>query len=172
MPKRKIGRQPETPFEDRIDFVRISTQQEDRAKATVAELRKHLRGVEVQVRKWAKRELARKRLKGAVRGFSLPGQARHRAILRKRTAGATRRGVSDVAGELDGTIPRLRIADLSRTRARADALLEEQVNWLETTLKRRWSQAMLGARIDAEQIDYLTRLTFAEFAGWPAPKGP
>ena len=84
---------------------------------------------------------------------------------------ATKRGVKDVAGEHGLSTSRLKTADLSRTRARADALHAEHMNQLESELQRVWSQAMFG-NVNSSQLRYVTRKIFADFAGWVQPDPP
>lgn len=166
------SRRPQTLFEERIDFDHIAMSQDARVARHVSQLSRMLRKIESATLAWARDNLARKKLRTAVAKFSLPRKPRHRAALRKALSSAAKTGAQDVALELEQPTPIFKISDLSRVRARADALFEEHTNWLETNLKRRWSQAMLGARIDEAQIMYLTRLTFAEFGGWQPPEAP
>ena len=165
------SRQPVGPFERRIDYKRIEADQLRRAELTSQELNRHFRRVERRTLSWVLDTLFRRKLKLAIAKFDLPFQAKQREILRRRMTGAAVRGADDVAGELEVDRRPFKAADLSRVRARADALLEEQVNWLETNLKLTWTQAMAG-KIDRHQLAYLTQKVFADFAGWPEPKAP
>lgn len=167
----EFRRPAQTPYEKRIDYDRLSRSQTARQAVLVEDLRKLLRQIEMDTLFWVDENLASKKLKTAIDKFKMPRIAKYRAIIRKRITMASRRGVSDVAGEADEDTPRLKIADLSRARARADALLDEHVNRLESDLKREWSKAMFG-NVDKRQLRYVTRKVFADFAGWESPDGP
>lgn len=172
MTTRRMSRLPSGPYEERVDFERIAIEAQQRTMATDKEFIKHLRRVERLTLAWVDDTLGKRKLRLAIPKFRLPGQPKLRAILRSRMNQAARRGALDVAKELDEKVPAMKMVDLSRVRARADVLLMENVNWLETNLKRVWAQAMLGARIDRAQLRYLTQQQFAKFAGWTGPTPP
>ncbi len=168
MPTRKMSRPPETVYEHRINFPKISSDQARRTEAGEVAIERWLRKVEKLTVAWADDQLGKRKAKTAINKFVLPGKVRLRRILRSRLHTAALDGAFDVASELGGEVTPFKISEVSRTRARADALFDEMVNWLESNLKRVWSQAMLG-NIDRAQLRYLTRQQFAIFAGWPDP---
>lgn len=166
-----LRRPPSTIWEQKVDFASIERSQLARQAQMVVDLRRVLRSMESDTLSWVSTNLASKKLKTAIPKFTLTRKARYRSIVRQRLTAATRKGVSDVAGEVGQDTPRLRTADLSRVRARADALFDEHINRLEADLKREWSQAMFG-NINKEQLVYVTRRVFADFAGWAQPSPP
>lgn len=166
-----LRREPSTIWEEKIDFERIDRAQDNRHRAMLAGLRTILAGMERDTLRWVKSNLAEKKLRLAISKFKLTRTAAYRTTLRKRLTAATRAGLRDVAGELKVQTPNIKVADLSRTRARADALFTEHVTRLESDLKRVWSQAMFG-NVDADQLRYVTRKAFADFAGWVQPDAP
>ena len=166
-----LRRAPSTVWEAKIDFERIDRSQNARHASLLTALRNILAGMERDTLRWVEVNLVRKKLRVAVTKFTLTRQARYRATLRKRLTNATGRGLADVAGEVGQSVPRLTVADLTRVRARADALHDEHINQLETELRRVWSQAMFG-NVNGPQLRYLTRKAFADFAGWRQPDAP
>lgn len=168
---RGVSRRPETIYEDRIDFDRIREDQDQRHAKTLNDLRAILFDMQQRTLAWVRDNLEKRKLKTAVAKFELPLKPKYRAVLRKRITGAARRGAADVAGELDLAPPRFKVAELSRVRARADALYEDHMNRLEGDLKRVWSKAMFG-KVDGAQLAYETRRVFADFAGWLPPEVP
>ena len=166
-----LRREANTIWEEKVDFERIDRAQDNRHRAMLAGLRSILAAMERDTLRWVKSNLTEKKLRLAISKFKLTRQAAYRATIRKRLTAATIRGVRDVAGELKVQTPKIKAVDLSRTRARADALHTEHINQLESELKRVWSQAMFG-NVDADQLRYVTRKAFADFAGWEQPDPP
>lgn len=164
-------REPSTVWEEKVDFAKISRMQTSRQERLLDDLRKLLKQIERDTLVWVNRNLVQKKLKTAIQKFELPRAARYRAILRTRLTSAAIRGVADVAAEVGQPKPKMKTADLTRIRARADALYEEHRGRLEADLKREWSQAMFGI-VSKTQLEYVTRLAFARFAGWEEPDGP
>ena len=166
-----IKRRPQTVYEDRLDFVAIERAQEARHEALLRDLRKLLFEIQRRTLAWVVTNLVRKRLKTAVVNFALPLKSRWRTLLRLRIIAAAKTGKADVATELGIATPVFKQPELSRLRVRADVLFQDQTSKLESELKRVWSQAMFG-KIDEAQLVYLTKKTFANFAGWPEPEAP
>lgn len=166
-----LRRDPATVWEQKVDFEKIGRSQTARQASMLGQLRDLLAKMQADTLRWVEINLVQKKLRTAVSKFSLSRTANYRAILRKRLTAATRRGVADVAGEVGQATPRMKTSDLTRVRARADALYDEHINRLESELKRVWSQAMFG-NVDREQLRYVTRKAFADFAGWEQPKPP
>ncbi len=164
-------REANTIWEEKVDFEQIDRSQNARHVSMLAGLRTILAAMERDTLRWVKTNLAEKKLRLAISKFKLTRQAAYRATIRKRLTAATQRGIRDVADEMNQRIPKTKLEDLSRTRARADALHIEHINKLESDLKRVWSQAMFGT-IDADQLRYVTRKAFADFAGWVQPDAP
>ena len=166
-----VRRVPNTPWEIRIDFERINRQQDQRLQDTLRELRRMLNRMETQTLGWVVDNLAKKKLRTAIVKFRLPLAARYREIIRRRMLMSFRRGRADVSKELGLPAKTTRRPARSRVRARADVLATDQIERLETELRRVWSQAMQSV-VDREQLTYLTQLTFANFAGWRKPEAP
>ncbi len=166
-----LGRAPSTVWEEKVNFERIERSQNGRHASLLKALRTILAAMERDTLRWVETNLVQKRLRLAVTKFTLTRQARYRSTLRARLTAANRRGVADVAEEMGQPTPRLKTADLTRVRARADALHDEHMNQLETELRRVWSAAMFG-NVSGPQLRYLTRKTFADFAGWSQPDAP
>ena len=166
-----LRREANTIWEEKVDFERIDAAQNRRHASMLAGLRSILAAMERDTLRWVKSNLAEKKLRLAISKFELTRKASYRTSIRRRLAAATQRGVRDVADEMDQRTPKVKAADLSRTRARADALHTEHINQLESELKRVWSQAMFGI-INADQLRYVTRKAFADFAGWVQPDAP
>ncbi len=158
-------------WEEKVNFEQIERSQLGRQASMLGSLRELLVLMERDALRWVETNLVQKKLRLAISKFSLTRRARYRAILRNRLTAATKSGVADVAEETDNTTPRMKTADLTRVRARADALYDEHVNKLESELKRVWSKAMFG-NVDRAQLRYLTKKTFADFAGWVPPEAP
>ncbi len=158
-------------WEEKIDFERIERSQLGRQASMLGSLRELLVLMERDALRWVETNLVQKKLRLAISKFSLTRKARYRVILRNRLTASTKRGVADVAEETGNVTPRMKTPDLTRVRARADALYDEHVNKLESELKRVWSQAMFG-NIDRAQLRYLTKTVFANFAGWVPPEAP
>ena len=89
-------------------------------------------------------------------------------MLRKRIEAAARKGHLDVRQETGATALPFRGPDRARARERADALAEEQLGRLTADLKKAWNGAMQNP-IDTQQVLYVTRKAFADFAGWEQP---
>lgn len=166
-----LRRVANTIWEEKIDFEQIDRSQNARHASMLAGLRSILAAMERDTLRWVKANLAEKKLQLAISKFKLTRQVAYRSSLRKRLTAATLRGVKDVAGEMKQPTPKTKLEDLSRTRARADALFTEHINKLESELKRVWAQAMFG-NINADQLRYVTRKAFADFAGWVQPDAP
>ena len=166
-----VRRVPNTTWEMRIDFERINRQQDQRLQDTLRELRRLLRRIENQTLGWVVDNLARKKLRTAIVKFQLPLSAKYREIVRRRMLMAFRRGRSDVGKELDLRGRTTRSPARSRVRARADVLTTDHIERLETDLRRVWSQAMQSV-VNREQLIYVTRLAFSNFAGWRKPEPP
>ena len=166
-----ISRRPTSVFEKRIDFERINRDQSRRSAATTAELLEVLKRVESRTIAFAIDELARKNLKTGINRYTMPLFPKYREVIRRRITMAYRRGVADVAGEFGFKPPRLKVSDLSRVRARADALADDHRSKLESELRRAWAQAVEGNIVKA-QIIYVTRQVFADFTGWRQPTYP
>ena len=166
-----LRRAPSTVWEEKVDFARIERSQLARQAQMMVDLRTLLRQIERDTLGWVSTNLASKKLKTAIPKYTMPRAARYRAIVRQRLTAAARRGVSDVAGEVGQDTPLLRTTDLTRVRARADALFDEHKGRLEADLKREWAQAMFG-NVNKEQLIYVTRRVFADFAGWAQPSPP
>ena len=158
-------------WEEKVNFERIERSQLARQASMLGSLRELLILMERDALRWMETNLVQKKLRIVVSKFSLTRKARYRAILRRRLTAATKRGVAHVAEENGNTTPRMKTADLTRVRARADALYDEHVNKLESELKRVWSQAVFG-NINRAQLRYLTKKAFADFAGWVPPEAP
>jgi hypothetical protein len=160
-----------TIWESRIDFDRIKRAQDARHKLVLSELRSLLFKMQKDTLVWVNDNLVRKKLKTAVPKFKAPQQAAYRSLLRKRMTSAAIRGSRDVASEMDLDAPRMKVRDLTRIRAAADALFNDHITRLEADLKREWAGAMQG-NISKSQLEYLTKKVFADFAGWEPPDGP
>ena len=165
------SRRPSTVYEERIDFEKIGMEQNIRASQMAEELRTHLRRIQDQVLPWVKENLGQKKLKTAINKFELPLQPKYREIVRRRMTMAANAGLRDVAREHDLPVRKLKVPELSRVRARADALADDHINRLTSDLRKAWSQAMFG-KVDKAQLEYVTRQVFADFAGWHPPEGP
>lgn len=166
-----MTRRASTAFEQRIDFATVERAQEARHARTLASLRKVILKQQTKALGWAVDTLVKRKLKTAIPKFELDLKAKYRATLRQAMVAAAIRGNADSHSELGLKVRPLTTADLTRVRARADALVDDQLGQLEKELKRVWSQAVLGV-IDRAQIEYLTKKTFAEFAGWVQPEAP
>jgi len=165
------SRQPTTPWELRIDFEGISRAQARRRDSTLKELRELLREIERRTLFFVRTKLVRGKARTEAVKYVVPLQARYRAILRKRLTAAYRRGVRDVATEVDLKKPVVRGPQLSQARARADALAQDQLTKLKTELLKAWQQALVGV-LDKKQLAFVTSQVFADFAGWEGPVEP
>ena len=165
------AREPSSPYEARIDFSRVTRDTEFVEQRLLRILRRILKDQETATLKWVRVNLAQKKLRTAIAKFELPLQGRYRSALRRWLQSAARAGVISVADEVGGDAPSMAVRDLTRVRARADALADEHRSVLTSSLQRAWSSAMFG-KVDADQLEYVTRLAFAEFAGWKVPDGP
>lgn len=165
------SRRPDTIFEERIDFEKIASDQARRAAFTVEELQEVLRRMETRTLAWVNENLVKKKLKQAINKYQLPLVPKYREIVRRRMTQAAKAGVKDVATEHDLPVRPLKTPDLSRVRARADALVSDHMSRLTTDLRRAWAVAMYGT-ISKEQLFYVTRQAYADFAGWEPPEGP
>lgn len=166
-----MARPPKTIFEAKVNFPRIERRQNARHQAMLNELRKVLHQMERRTVQWALENLANKKLRLAVNKFELPLKGKYQAVVRQRITAAALAGTHDVAEELDKPVPKLKVADLTRYRQSADALSSDHLTRLESDLRRVWADAMHGP-ISRSQIVYVTKKTFADFAGWEPPGGP
>lgn len=166
-----IKRQPDTMWEQRVDFEAIDRSTRARHARFLADARKILASMLVRTLSWVEQNLANRKLKTAVPKFKLPLQARYRALCRRYMENSARAGLADVAKEFDQPVPKLKVADLTRIRASADTLFEDHMTTLETALKREWSKAM-HRNVSAAELEWVTRKVFADFAGWEQPDGP
>lgn len=166
-----MARAPRTVFEDRIDFDRIKAQE----KARTAEAEKRLRSIlarsQTDTLRWVDLHLRRKREKTAIRRYQLPYAASIRAAVRKQMEEATLAGKVDVARELGIKKENLTNQERSRSRETADATTDDLVSTIESSLKLAWAAAMNG-NVNGDQLEYVTRKAFADFAGWVQPEPP
>lgn len=164
-----LYRRPAGEIEDRIDFERIASAQDRRHRDTLSELRGLLVRIERRTIAYALEELARKKRKTAVAKYSMPLSNKYREIVRRRMLSAYRRGKQDVAAEIGARkAPAMTSPEMSSVRAQADVVVRDHKERIETDLRKAWTQAMVGP-IDKEQIVYVTRKAFADFAGWEQP---
>jgi hypothetical protein len=164
------SREPSSIYEKRVDFAAIERNQELVNKHLLSVLRKILSDMERHTLRWVETNLAKKKLKTAINKFELPYTPRYRAAMRRWLASSTKAGAKSVARELELPSPELSTRELSRVRARADALTDEHLNRLTSDLNREWAQAMFG-NVDSKQLRYVTKRVFADFAGWEQPDG-
>lgn len=165
----ELGRRPAGPYEERIDFEKISRAQDRRQHDTLLELRGLLLRIERKTLAWVQKELIRTKRRASIPKYSMPLPRKYSEIMRRRFLSAHRRGRQDVTKEVGARkSPPMKAGDLSRVRAQADLLVKDHQARLETDLKREWSKAMEGV-IDKTQLLYVTRKVFADFTGWEQP---
>ena len=162
------SREPSSDYELRIDFAGIAAAQDRRHLTTLVELRSVIFKIQIRTLNWVDLNLVQHKRRTAIQGFSLPFQQKYRMVLRKRMELASRRGHRDVQKEVNRKALPFRGADLSRSRERADTLAETHLSKLTQELKQNWNLSMQGA-IEGEQLRYVTRKVFADFAGWKEP---
>lgn len=164
-----LGRQPSTSAEARIDYGRIQAAQERRRLDTLSELRGLLLRIERITVAYAVEQLAVRKNRGATAKYKMPMANKYRAVIRKRALSAHRRGRQDVTEEVGARkMPPLSGPQFSRVRAEADALAREHRERLEADLRREWDKATRSPT-SREQIKYVTKKVFADFAGWEQP---
>ena len=165
----KASRRPSGVVEERIDFERIAKQQELRHRGTLSDLRGLLFRIERITVAYAVEQLVVRKRKTAVAKYRMPLSNKYREICRRRILSAHRKGRQDVAGEVGARkAPPMTGPALSQARAQADVLARDHKDRLESDLRKAWTQAMIG-RLGKEQMTYVTRKVFADFAGGEQP---
>ncbi len=161
------SRAPGSVYEQRVDFEGIMRAQDRRHADTLKELRTVIFQMQNRTLRFVEEALIRNKSRAAIRSFKPSGQ-KYRAVLRKRMEAAARRGHLDVRKETGAKSLPFRGPDTNRARERADTLVDDHLGRLTQDLKRAWNGAM-QAPLDADQLRYVTRKVFADFAGWKQP---